>query len=252
MVYNFIKEDCMKKFLILFLFIISLNAVNAQNSFVENFYIGISGGPSFPMNDFGSDNVNNPASGYAVLGSKFEINVGIRFLNLFDLSFMSFVNTNGTDLDKLVNYTNSQNPGYGFTADSKSWTIYGGLGGFGISYPVQGGFIVDARVLGGILSVDSPRILLKSSNPNTFFEIEGKTTTSFVYLASAGARYPISDGIHLGMGIEYLGAGPKFDDVATKLVLDGNETISTTDIDQLMDVFNVTLGFKFYLFQMFR
>ena len=242
----------MKNLIILISLFFAFNTVYSQNFPFENFYIGISGGPSIPMSDFGSDDVNNSAAGFAVLGSKFEINAGLRLFNILDLSVMSFVNTNGTELDKFIDFANRQNPGYAFSADAKSWSIFGALGGLSISYPVPGGFYVDARVLGGFISIESPEILLRSNVQNTFLEVEGKTTSSFVYLTSAGARYPISDGIHLGLGIEYISAAPEFEDVTTTTNIEGMETKSTTNIDQSMNLFNVTLGFKFFLFQMFQ
>lgn len=50
------------------------------------------------------------------------------------------------------------------------------------------------------------------------------------------------------MGIEFLSATPEFNDVTTTVSIEGIETRSTTDIDQRMDVFNITLGLKFFLF----
>lgn len=211
-------------------------------------YIGISAGPSFPVGDYGDDNPNNEKSGYAKTGYNIEVSAGIRILNLLEISFIGFRNDNSTDLGNLIKSLNQANPGLNFQGSSDSWVIYGGMGGFGLSYPAGDDLFADFKILGGYLSASSPEIKLTSASPDTYVMIEGSTGSSLLYYFSGAVRRPLTQRLHISLGLQYTSASTKFSDVNTISSVNGEVTESTTSLSRSIDAWGITLGLKYFLF----
>ena len=233
---------------VLFTSIIFAQSNGVLSSHGGKAYISIKAGPSFPLDNFGDDNPNNPNSGFAKTGYSIELSGGIRFFNLLEISIVGFRNVNGTDLDKLITKFNQSYPGVGFSGSSDEWITYGALGGFGLSYPAGYNFFGDINILGGYLSATSPVILLNTSSADTYAKIESTTGTNFVTYFSGAVRRPLSERIHLSLGIGYLWGTAKFKDVKTLTSIDGNITESTTSFDRGMNTWEINLGLRYILF----
>ncbi|UCH65917.1 MAG: hypothetical protein JSW63_01930 [Ignavibacterium sp.] len=210
-------------------------------------YVGISAGPSFPLSDFGDNDPQNERSGYAKTGYIFEINGGIRLLNLFEISISAFRNSNSTDFTNLINSLNDANPGANLTGESKSWEIYGVLGGIGVSFPLPEKFIADIRVLGGYQNTSSPEILMKGIDQDTYVKIEGKTVSSPVYLGSVSTRFPLSNTLYLSFGFQYISSTGKFENVQTTTSINGEVDQSTISFERSMDAWGLNIGLKYLI-----
>lgn len=210
-------------------------------------YIGASAGISFPLSSFADDNPQSNKSGYAQTGYLLELIGGVRLLNLFEISVVGFRNSNSTDVTNLANSVSSSTPGITFTGQSGSWEIYGFLAGIGISFPLPQKFIGDVLVLGGYQNNSSPEITMTGDVQDTFVKIEGKTVSSPVYLASASARYPISNSLYLSFGFQYLASSANFENVQTTTSINGDVNESTISFDRNMDAWGLNWGLKYFI-----
>jgi len=240
----------MKILLHLILFFALLTSTFAQGILSETggkFYVGVSGGLSFPTGDFGDYNPETQKSGYATTGYKLELNAGLRLFNVLEISALGFRNVNSTDPENLKIKLNAQFPSSNFKIESNDWIIYGGLGGFGISYPLPQKFIIDFKVLGGYLNITSPEFNFTTQNPGAYYKIESTTVSSPVYLTSFGIRYPVLPKLYTQLGFDYLGSTAKFNDVKTISSIEGEVTETTTSYERSLDAWTITLGLKFFI-----
>jgi len=223
------------------------NAQGILSTVGGKIYLGATAGLSFPLSSFANDNPQDQNSGYAKTGYIIEINGGIRFLNLFEISVAGFRNSNSTDVTNLVNSISNSTPGITFTGNSDSWEIYGFLAGIGISFPLPEKFISDVRILGGYQNVSSPEINMLGDTEGTYVKIEGQTISSPVYLGSVSVRYPLSDAIYFSFGFQYIASSGNFNDVKTTTSIEGDITESTISYSRIMDAWGLNLGFKYFI-----
>lgn len=210
-------------------------------------YLGASAGISFPLSSFANDNPQDQSSGYAKTGYIIEINGGIRFLNLFELSVAGFRNSNSTDVTNLVNSISSSIPEISFTGQSGSWEIYGLLAGIGISFPMPQNFIADVLVLGGYQNTSSPEITMTGDVQDAYVKIEGQTVSSPVYLGSVSARYPISTSLYLSFGFQYIASSANYNSVKTVTSIDGEIDESTISFNRQIDAWGFNVGLKYFI-----
>jgi len=225
----------------------NINAQGILSTVGGKVYLGITTGLSFPLGSFADDNPQDQSSGYAKTGYIIVINGGIRFLNLFEVSVAGFRNSNSTDVTNLVNSISSSTPDITFTGESNSWEIYGFLAGIGISFPLPEKFIADIRVLGGYQNTSSPEINMIGDTPDTYVKIEEQTVSSPVYLASATARYPLSQAIYLSFGFQYIASSGNYDNVKTTTSIQGDITESTISYSKTLDAWGLNVGVKFFI-----
>ncbi len=225
----------------------NLNAQGILSTVGGKIYLGATAGLSFPLSSFANDNPQDQNSGYAKTGYIIEINGGIRFLNLFELSVAGFRNSNSTDITNLVNSINTSTPGITFTGESDAWEIYGFLAGLGISFPLPEKFISDIRILGGYQNVSSPEINLLGDTEGTYVKIEGQTLSSPVYLGSASVRYPLTKALYISFGFQYIASSGNFENVKTTTSIEGDITESTISYSRTLDAWGLNVGLKYFI-----
>ena len=223
------------------------NAQGILSTVGGKIYIGATAGLSLPLSTFANDNPQDQNSGYAKTGYIIEINGGIRFLNLFEISVAGFRNSNSTNVTNLVNSISASTPGITFTGESDAWEIYGFLAGIGISFPLPEKFISDIRILGGYQNVSSPEINMLSNSADTYVKIEGKTISSPVYLGSVSVRYPLSEAVYFSFGFQYIASSGNFENVQTTTSIEGEIDESTISYSRTLDAWGLNIGLKYFI-----
>lgn len=236
----------MKKFnVLLLLIVLSVSSVysqiNIQNSFNKKFNVELRVGPSFPYSDFGNKEAANANSGFAKVGFKAEAVVGYKLVDVLGINVMGFFNANGTDLGSLETSLKTST-GKIWTADSKSWNIYGALVGLEYSMPASKTLIVGFKAYSGIMSTNAPEVKL-TSGADSYVQ-ESKSTTALTYMFSVSGAYPLSNNVFWISSIGFLGATPKFENVKITQIINGAKTETFTTFNQDMKVFVVDTGIR--------
>jgi hypothetical protein len=207
-------------------------------------YVSFSAGPSIPIGDFSDNNVKNTNSGYAISGSKMELNAGLRLVKAVSLGAKLFYSINGYDASTLKGKLEIENPGTIWKASGRSWDIYGGMIGLSYSFPLTKKLASDVKFLSGIMQSSIPQMTITGSDGSTITE-DKKSSTSFVYMISAGGHYPIGRLIDLIGNIEYLSSTPTFDIVNKVSNASGITTNTTTSsYKQNIGLLSFNLGFR--------
>jgi hypothetical protein len=201
----------MKKTTILF----AVAALIATTCFSQDKgYIGISLGPSIPINDFASRDGNNNSAGWATTGANFDITFVYKLGKSLGLSALLRGQANSVDNIAYSNELTKQ-VGGSWTVDSKSWTMGGLLfGGYG-SFPISDKVSFDTRAVIGFLNATSPELnlTLNGSGGAGWVRQSSVSANSFTYLLGAGFKFGVSNKICLLANLDYLGAKPEFRDV---------------------------------------
>jgi len=227
------------------LFLIITSEINAQ--ILSSFNIGVSGGLSIPLNDFGDNDPTSSKSGFATKGYKLEASISTKLVQTMDVGLMFFATSNGTDLDNYIEQLNKQNSLNSFSADSKQWVITGGFAGLTYSIPIQESLFLDARVYAGMITFDSPQILLATNKVDSYLKISKTEVSSFAYLGSLGIRIPINRTFHLTISADYLSSNPNFENVNETLSISGKLTQKTNKFKQQMNILAFSVGTKIFL-----
>jgi len=226
--------------------IFSLLAMTILSSFSraqdEKGYIGFSLGPSIPLGDLASKNVNNAAAGWAKTGAIFDISFAYKLGNgNFGISALLRGQSNPTDAQSIVDEIANQSSGINWSVESGSWGM-GGLmfGGFG-SFPISEKASFDTRVMIGFLSATSPEINITGSGlgGTVWVKQSSAGSTSFAYMFGAGFKFDIGRKLYLLTNLDYLGSNPEFRGVETT-ASDGTRVKNTWS--QRIGTINLSLG----------
>lgn len=211
-------------------------------------YFSFSIGPSIPLANFASKDVNNKNAGFAKTGSKVEINGGYNIFRSTDLILKLFYSSNNFDAANITKKLNSDNPGTIWTTSGRSWDIVGGLIGLNYSYPFKNKFVSDFKFQSGIMKSSTPRMVFTASNGSSISE-DGKSASSFVFLLSAGGHYPLGRLIDITGNLEYLSSNPTFNNINKITSNPENITTSTSISSYKQNIsllsFNVGCRVKF-------
>ncbi|MFA5405543.1 MAG: hypothetical protein WC358_11465 [Ignavibacteria bacterium] len=246
----------MKKLLTV-IFLLLTCSLFSQTQKYDFLYLNFSAGPSIPIGEFASNDINNPGAGFAKVGLKGELSLGINLTPQIGLVAEVFLNSNGTKPDKMTEYLNSTFPGYRWNIESKKWNIYGLFTGLSFKTPVRKDMYVFIQAFGGFINSTSPNFLYTadSGNFSGTYNIESGTTSAMTYKLTTGLEYKLDKRFSLCGMIEYIGSKPKFKDIKTTTTFTNNTTgtniyssESRTSFDQTLSVFNIGLGFKYFLY----
>lgn len=244
-------------FAIVFALILLTSALYAQSSGINAVkrpfgYVSVSVGPSIPLSDFSSDNAYDNRSGYATLGYKVEADFGINIGSGFAIGLMGFANFNPTNIDSYISRLQTQNPGTVWTGESKTWEVFGGMGGFTFGYPAGKNLFLDFRALTGLISAKSPEIMLKYPNSNTGFTdsymISENTSSAWSTLFSGSLSYQTSKNIMVTGGIEFLNSKPAFNNVETTIIENNITTKQTTSFSRQLNSLIFSAGVKYVFY----
>jgi opacity protein-like surface antigen len=235
-------KTCLQIFLILFLVFVIVDKESSGQA-KEFFFIELSGGPSIPFGEFANSDANDPSSGYATVGGRIALRLGLNFTPNYGLVSILFGNMNGTDAEPLRKLIDQQNPGYNWSIESGNWKIGGALLGLR-SRLVTKSITYNIDIYGGGFNSYSPEIIA-TSLPNNSIRLEDKSVFALAYLISAGLSYEIGNNISLTGNVEFLGAKQSFTDVNRISTIGGTTTTTTISYDQSYNAINIVLGLKY-------
>ncbi len=235
----------MKKLIIVLLFISHISfgqGVNRQ-------FIGLSIGPSIPIDDFKKAVLADSTSGFAKTGVALVFNYAYRVTHNFGLQLI--INYSGNNLDniKYKNELEAAHPEYGVSVEStKSWSSGGLFLGPYLRFPLSEKLSWDVRALGGFFGSYSPKATIrrtKKDDPNDKGEyyLESSRATGFSYLIGTGLKYRIGSYYVLLFG-DYVNCNLKFKNV-TGWDWDGEPY--TTSFNQKINYISITAGVGYIL-----
>ncbi len=205
-------------------------------------YIGFSLGPSIPMGDLASKDINKNSAGFAETGAFVDLSFAYKLGGSnFGITALLRAQANSTNLQSMANALANEYPGYTWTIESDGWALSGLMfGGFG-SFPVSENVSFDTKAMIGFLNAGSPNLTITVSEPGGTGWISSSraTTRSFAYLIGAGFKFSLGKKLYLLTNLDYIGSNPEFTDVETK-TSDGNR--STDTWSQKMGTMNFGIG----------
>lgn len=208
-------------------------------------YIAISSGASFPTGDFGSNDINNEAAGFATTGPIFDLAFAQRFSKNIGMTLLARGQVNGFDTAPLVDELYAMIPYVPWTADDHNWGTGVYMGGVYGTFPLGSHKInLEGRAMIGYVHATSPSISISGVSNGHYYEssILSATAGTFGYLFGIGFKFGI--GKHLGflLNADYLGAKPEFEDVESYTRFDTIFTTMTNSFEQTFGTVNVGAG----------
>jgi len=238
----------MKKLTVLFLAIlvitnISFSQTNTTKSPKrEKIFFGLSVGPSFPESDYKNKEFTLN-SGYAKVGYKIQAYGGINLIGVLGVSILGFTNYNTTNTENLKNNITSTYPGNNWIDNSKSWQLFGGMGGITLYYPLDKKLTLDVKIMSGLLNAISPELLFVSGS-NTY-KLESQTTNSFSYMTSIGLNVNVGQNVSLTTSMDFMSSSPSFNNVKTTTSINGVNNETTTSFSREINIINLMVGFRY-------
>ena len=205
-------------------------------------YIGISLGPSIPLGDLASKDIDNESAGFATSGAIFDISVAYKLgKGPFGITAMLRGQANPMDAKAFVDGIANQNPGIYWTVESEGWSAGGWmLGGFG-SFSISPKASFEPRAMIGFVNAVSPNITITgSANGSSIWVKQGTSSVfTFSYLLGAGFKFDLGQKFYLLTNLDYLGSNPEFSNIDIT-ASDGSRSKST--VSQPMGTLNWGLG----------
>ncbi|HYG14902.1 MAG TPA: hypothetical protein VEC12_04045 [Bacteroidia bacterium] len=206
------------KILIVILFLFGSGKLYSQEDLeTHNAFIGISLGPSMPVGDFASKDIDNQSAGFASSGAIFDINFTYNISRNWGFTASLRGQSNPFDENAFENELENENPGTLWTIHSEQWSIGGLLIGAVRGIPISEDSRVEIRAMFGFLRATLPNV--EWTGRQGLIELSGKTysasASAFTGLIGVGYRYNITSMLALTVNADYLGAQPEFRDVKT-------------------------------------
>ena len=223
----------MKNFLTLMVILL----LNTFTSFSQDKgYIALSLGPSFPLGEFASKDMDNESAGFAKPGGK---NVGV--------SALLRGQANKTDAQAMANEIAGKIPfDMNVRVESETWSV-GALmvGGYG-SFPVDKKISIESRLMIGFLSATLPKVTfdLSTTEEAAWVKRSSSKGTSFAYLIGAGIKYDAGKRVCVLANLDYLGANPEYVDVESTSSFGD---YSKDNFSQTLGSFNIGFGVGYRL-----
>jgi hypothetical protein len=215
----------MKKY-ILNLIILTAVALNTQAQYQKG-HIGLSMGPSIPLGDFASKNIDNSNSGFANTGAFLDISFAYKLgYGNFGLTALLRGQSNPINAQALVNEMAQPIIVEANWIENTSWNL-GGLmfGGFG-SFPISQKISFDTRAMIGFLRTTSPETTVTFPGLSKIIIKQSVSATSFAYSMGIGFRFELGEKLDLLTNLDYLGSNSEFKNVATTF----NQSIKTINL----------------------
>ena len=235
----------MKKLILLLLFISQLSfgqSVNRQ-------LVGLSIGPSFPLNDFKKAVLDDSTSGYAKTGVAISFNYAYRISHNFGLQLI--INYSGNSIDNIEykDQLEAAHPDYGVSVESsKNWSSGGIFLGPYLRFPLTDRLSWDVRALGGYFGAFSPKLIIRTTKKDDLnvkgeYNIEGSRSSSFGYMVGTGVKYRMNSYYILLFG-DYISSSVKFKD---GVVWDWDGEPYVNSFNQKINYMSVTIGVGYIL-----
>lgn len=230
----------MKKLIIILLFLSQLSfgqGVNRQ-------LIGLSIGPSFPLDDFSKAVLDDSTSSFAKTGIALSFNYAYRFTHNFGLQFIINYSSNGLDNIKYKNELEAAHPEYGVSVEStRNWSSGGLFLGPYLRFPLTEKLSWDVRALAGYFGSYSPNVTIRTTKKNDLndkaeYYIVSSRASSFGYVLGTGLKYRVGSYYVLLFG-DYVNSTLKFKDSSG---WDWDGEPYSTSFNQKINYFTITGG----------
>lgn len=235
----------MKKIIIVLLFVSQISFGQSTN----RQFLGLSIGPSFPLDDFSKAVLDDSTSGFAKTGVALAFNYAFRVTHNFGVQLIINYSGNGLDNIKYKNELEAAHDGYGVSVEStKNWSSGGLFLGPYLRFPIGDKLSWDVRGLIGFFGSYSPKATIRAKKDEQGAEletyyIESSRATNFGYTLGTGFKYKIGSYYVLLFG-DYVSSSLKFKDVSG---WDWDGEPYTTSFNQKINYFSVTAGVGYIL-----
>jgi opacity protein-like surface antigen len=214
-------------------------------------YIAVSLGPSIPLSDFASKDIDKESAGFAKTGAIFDISFGYKIGKNFGVAALLRGQANKTDAQAMADEMGNK---LSFQVDtkveSKSWSIGAFMLGGYATVPLEKKLSLESRIMFGIITATYPNVTFTFSDAEESVLVKrtGSTATSFAYQIGAGIRYDVGKRLCLLANFDYLGSNPEFKDVETTAETSTSfERISKDTFSQSFGTFNIGVGVGYRL-----
>jgi len=205
-------------------------------------YIGFSFGPSFPLGEFASKDLDTEDAGYATTGFLFDISFAYKLGDgKFGFTALLRAQANPTDVQAMADKLAELVPGVFWTVEGQAWGTAGFLFGGFAPFPLSEKTKLEIKGMIGFLSASSPELTITGSGGGESIWIKQSSgnASSFAYLIGAGFKFDLSRRLYLLTNLDYLGAKPEFSDIEIT-ASDGSSETDTRS--QSMGTFNLSAG----------
>lgn len=185
-------------------------------------------GPSFPVGDFVSHDMNLEDPGFAKIGVQFGLNYAYQFYKNAGITAAIFYNR--FNLDKSAIEVHN---GTGINADH--WQFYGITAGPMLTFELTKKVLTDLRVMGGLCNINSPAITYEND-----LIVKGDWKWAPVFQGGLDLRFVLNNNVFLFTNADYQYKRPRFE-------LTSADGSFVEPLKQHMANFNLTggVGIKF-------
>jgi len=248
---------------VLFYFIILLFCLNTAaqpGSENKTFFIEASVGASSPSGYFNSNDPDNLLSGFAQVGTDFNINGGYQVIKTFGvlIKYNMFLNpVNTTTINdfytlEMQDYLDKNAPGYTINSTKVNSGWYWSnsiLGGIYVTIPMDR-ISVDVRTLAGYLTLIKPELNYDASfNTDDKYTIKEEKTNGggIVYKVGFSVNYIYSPNFTIYGNMGYIKAEPGIMNIkSTRTVTSiGRSNIYQKFWDPRIEIFNFSFGIRY-------
>jgi hypothetical protein len=172
----------------------------SKTSTREKSFLILSGGPSFPLGDYGSSDINNTEAGLAKTGYNVNLQYAYYLTNNFGLTATALYTKHAID-NSLFSSVN---------ASADHWQYFAFVVGAINSAPVSPKAAFDFSLMTGIARVNSPKV--SSNNSEVLAE---RWATTVPLKADANMRFHLKNKWQFLAGLNFMYMDPKFKDQST-------------------------------------
>lgn len=210
-------------------------------------YVGMSLGPSIPLNDFASSNSQNEDAGFASNGAIFDLSFAYKLGNgNFGITGLLRGQENNFNTSEMEEGLSKLYGSSNWTVESDGW-IQGALmlGGFG-SFPISDKATFNIKGMLGYMVPSSPDLTITSTSilGTIWIEQSRKTIATVGYLLGAGFNFSITDNLYLSTSLDMMNTNAEFKNV--KLTA-SDGLIDTYTFAQKIQTLNIALGIGFQI-----
>jgi len=213
---------------------------------IPKFYLGLSYGTSYSIEDFADSDITNPDAGFAKNGQKIDVFGGFFLTDRTTLTGGFRYQSFETEVEDIIEMFNDENPGAAFTGSTEDWQTYSFL--VGLAYRVNIGkrFNFFPRVGVGPMWATNPGISVNAPNATISKNFDRSSDTG------VGLRYEVGIGLQTNLGkrfallptFTFSGGVVTINDIITVT----DNVIVRSDYQPTIQSFNLglSLGYRFY------
>lgn len=206
-------------------------------------YVAFNLGGSFPLEDFGNDNIRKIGSGFAKTGFNADIlNIGYplagNFMGYLKLNYSSY-KVDEDELEKINARLGSETR----VSTEKPWSFRGMFVGLGYAIPISNDNFLDVIAMVGTSRLSSPEINTRDIHSNIIQVQEPDSDTDIAFSLGLQFRSYITEKVFLSAGLEYIQG--KYE-LATDINVDG-QLLGYAEWEQKYSAQNLKLGIGYRL-----